>query len=296
MILRFFAAVGLVLLTASWGLAGEQAKLVMLGDSVTLSADAPEGKKLRDCTEKALNALSKGRPGWTVVNKGVGGETSEGGLGRIAGVLAAEKPDFLSIAYGLNDARHHSGDWFKGKYTALVDAAGKAQPPPRLVLVTATPFLNDKHAWGKEPFFVKAGGLDRFLDRDLNGVTRTLAAERGLPLCDIHRQFLAEPKYAQFIKGDGVHLVPEGNEFAGARIAACVQAVWLAGVARDAAALDAETKARAKAAAARKALEAAGGQPTAEAVTALGEAAALCPYLAETAVLLDKVAAAQERK
>ena len=290
MIMRFLAAIGLVLLTAPWGLGGEGAKLVMLGDSVTLSADSPEGKKLRDCTERALNALSKGRPAWTVVNKGVGGETSEGGLGRVAGILATDKPDFLTLAYGLNDARNHSADWFKAKYTALVDAAGKGQTPPRLVLVTATPFVNDRHAWGKDPFFVKAGGLDRFLDRDLNGVTRTLAVERGLPLCDLHRHFLAEPKYAQFIRPDGVHMLAEGNEFAGARIAACVQAVWLAKVARDAAAVDAEEKAKAKLAAARKAIEAAPGQPSKEAADALKEAGELCPYLAETAALLDKLA------
>jgi lysophospholipase L1-like esterase len=263
----------------------------MLGDSVTLSMRSPEGQKLRDCTEKALNGLSRGRPAWSVVNKGVGGETSEGGLARVGAVLAQEKPDYLTAAYGLNDARHRDAGWFRDKLGALVEAAGK-HPAAQLFLVTATPFLDDKHQWGRQEFFVKAGGLDRFLDRDLNGVTRTLAAGKNLPLCDLHRHFLREPKWAQLIRPDGVHLLPEGNEYAGAYIARCVWAFHQTRAAKEPAAVEAEAKARAGLEKARKALETAPAQSGTEAeLKQLWDA---CPYLPEPAVLLDKLSAARE--
>jgi lysophospholipase L1-like esterase len=280
-------AAGLGEARAGEGAAKDRLKLVMLGDSVTLSSESPEGKKLRDFTEKALNELSRGRPAWTVVNRGVGGETSEGGLARVAAALASEKPDYLTAAYGLNDARHRDARWFREKLGALVEAVGKHPAAPQLLLVTATPFLDDKHQWGRQEFFVKAGGLDRFLDRDLNGVTRNLAVEKNLPLCDLHRHFLREPKWAQFLRPDGVHMLPEGNEYAGAYIARCLYAFHLARVTKEPAAVGAEAKARAGLEKARKALETAPAQPGTEAeLKQLWDA---CPYLPEPVVLLDKL-------
>jgi len=230
-----------------------------------------------------------------VVNRGVGGETTEAGRARVAGVLAGDKPDWLTMAYGLNDARHKDAAKFRKDLAALLDAASGRKPAPRLMLVTATPFVDEKHQWGKDPFFVKAGGLDRFLDRELNGQTRNLAAEKGLPLCDLHRHFLLGAGPAKLLRDDGVHLLPAGNEHAAAQLARCLYAAHAARVLADPAAAGAEVKARTLAEKARKALDAAPGAAPREAADALKEAGELCPYLPEAAVLRDRLDAAAGR-
>jgi len=264
-------------------------KLVMLGDSVTLSSRAPEGSKLPQLVQKGLNEASGGRVAWTVVNAGVGGETAEGGSRRVSGVLNRETPQLITVSYGLNDSRKKDPAWFATQMRALLDTIAKHPSKPQVVVLTASPFVNERHFFTKDPFYAGVGGLDAFLDRQLNAATRKLAAERGLPLIDVHRAFLRAPEWQKLILPDGVHLTPEGNRVVAAEVSRALAAfVEARSNPKSKAAID-EKAARAKLDLARKAL--ADPAKRADAQKLLAEAAALCPYLADIWVAMDEAEA-----
>ncbi len=281
------AGVFLLAAAAACPAAGDAVTLVMLGDSVTASRSAPEGQKVPQVVERALNAHFAGRVRWTVVNAGVGSESAQGGLARAAGVLSREKPRFVSLAYGLNDCGRKDPKWFETQMSALLDAAQKPArdgSKPQVVLLTATPFINEKHAWGKDAFFVARGGLDAFLDREINRITRRLAAERRLPLVDVHRAFVGTPRWEQLMQGDGVHPTSEGNRVLGEYVAQVLGAYCEAQAGGKG--KEGETKARAKLDEAKKAV-AAGRK--AEARTLLLEAGRMAPWIAEVWAGLDEI-------
>ncbi len=69
--------------------------LVALGDSITAGVGIGQAA--------AYPAQLGSRIGKTVINRGSPGQTSAGGLSRVNGVLAADRPGFLLILYGSND-------------------------------------------------------------------------------------------------------------------------------------------------------------------------------------------------
>ena len=263
-------------------------RLVMMGDSVTASRSAPEGQKIPEVVEKALGALSGRRFAWTVVNAGVGSETAEGGLAREAGVIDREKPDVVTFSYGLNDAGRKDPKWFADRMASLVETAQRKPSKPQAVLLTTTPIDDKRHFYGKDPKFAPDGG-DAWIDRRLNGATRLLAVERGLPLIDVHREFVRAPEWQKLLAGDGIHPTPAGNKLVGEYVARALAAWAEAKESPKSKAAQAEKSARAKLDLARKAMAA---KKTAEAKKLLADAGDLCPWLAEIWAALDEAEAA----
>lgn len=74
--------------------------IVMLGDSLTAGFELPERDALPAVLEDRLT--SEAFP-VKVVNAGVSGDTSAGGLGRYAFSVAAHEPDIVVVALGAND-------------------------------------------------------------------------------------------------------------------------------------------------------------------------------------------------
>ena len=265
---------------------GAEFKLVMLGDSITLSARNPEGGKMPQLTEKALNEVSAGRVAWTVVNAGVGSETADGGLKRVAAILTREKPQVITIDYGANDMGRKDPKWFEDRLRALIDAVQNHPSRPQVVLLTGTPSVDARHFYGRDPFFADAGGPDAYLDRKINAATRRLAAERKLPLIDVHRAFVAAPVWQKLMTSDGVHPTVEGNRVIAACVARGLAAFVEARSSPKSKAAEAEKSVRAKLDQAKKAV-AAGNR--ADARRLVDEAAGLCPYLAEVWVAADEL-------
>src|SRR5262245_1819973 len=78
--------------------------VVMLGDSTTLCAPSPAGKKVTDRVQDGLReALKDKNLKAKVINAGVGGDTAKGGLARLPTAVLAHKPDVVTISFGLND-------------------------------------------------------------------------------------------------------------------------------------------------------------------------------------------------
>ncbi len=92
--------VAAVVLLAACDKAKEEAippgsRVLALGDSITAGAGV--------APEQAWPYLLAGRTGWVVVNGGVSGDTSDGGLKRLPALLEENQPVLVLVALGGND-------------------------------------------------------------------------------------------------------------------------------------------------------------------------------------------------
>lgn len=267
--------VALLLLVVVVRAEGEkQGKILMLGDSVT------EGG-MPAAVRTPLSELTSDKVAWTLVNAGVGGETAEGGAARVADLLEAEQPDVVTVSYGLNDlARNHGVERFRANMLKIIETIQQRSPMPRVVLLTCTPLDDARHSLGKSKSLNDRGGADRVLEIEHNAVTRRLAAEKHLPLVDLHRQFMTDPEWKKYIRDDGVHLTREGYEFAGKYVAAALAAWYQAEVAKSFAAVKVRDAALAGLARVLKAApKASGPEDRKELLVALDIVWRVCPYL-----------------
>ncbi len=75
-------------------------KIAMLGDSLTAGFGLGDGQSIPSQLQKALRAQGRNV---TVLNHGVSGDTTAGGLGRVDWMLG-DKPDIVLVELGANDA------------------------------------------------------------------------------------------------------------------------------------------------------------------------------------------------
>jgi acyl-CoA thioesterase I len=76
----------------------QSGRIVVLGDSLAVSPSD------RDNFPAVLESLMRARGlAWSVVNAGVRGDTTAGGIRRIDNLLASNRPDILILALGAND-------------------------------------------------------------------------------------------------------------------------------------------------------------------------------------------------
>ncbi len=196
-------------------------RVVVMGDSTTLSQQSPAGEKLTDRVQFYLDRwLGAGQT--TVINSGVGSETAAKGLQRIANVLALQ-PDVLTVSYGLNDMADSDPEEFHRSLEAIVGAA-RQQGVGQILLVTSTPFDEARHFFKDWDKF-KALGLNRYLEAYYLTATRQVAAGERLPLCDQYSLFMQRWREGRYKitdlirEADGVHLTAEGNDVAGEHLA-----------------------------------------------------------------------------
>lgn len=88
-----------MLIFAATALAGERPVVLALGDSLTAGYGLPPGKSFPDQLEAALRGEGVDAK---VVNGGVSGDTSAGGLARLDWLME-EKPDLVILELGAND-------------------------------------------------------------------------------------------------------------------------------------------------------------------------------------------------
>ena len=95
----FVAALALLLVTPGGSRAERPLKLLALGDSLTAGYGLPSQESFTSRLQAALKAEGLNV---TVINGGVSGDTSAGGLARLDWLLA-DKPDFAVVELGGND-------------------------------------------------------------------------------------------------------------------------------------------------------------------------------------------------
>ena len=288
---------GVAVLAAQPAVAGEQAsapraastKILMLGDSVTLGG-MPNAvlEAIKGLSSDPSKGLTEHKIEWLTFNAGAGGETAEGGKGRIGALLGTEKPDIVTICYGLNEIwQKHSPQRFRDNMNGIIEIVQTHAYAARVVLITATPFDNSRHFLGKEKYVLDQGGLDFCLDAQFNGVTRQLANQRGLPLVDLHRYFKTDTDPMRYLVQDGVHLNAAGYTFAGSYIARCLLDWYKAEVLKDADAIRMRTTVLDRLAKLR--VSTTDPNERERLLVALDEIWHTCPYLAEQAVIWHRM-------
>ncbi len=197
--------------------------IVCWGDSITAAREVAPGDRWPVLLEKML---SKKFPeaDISVVNSGVGGETSREGLARFEGEVLSHKPDFVTCEFGndtlLRPGKHAPVEEFgknlKKAAQLLVAQGGK------MIFMTFPPFNDeDWYPWAsalicKENLdsYKKFGGINKFCQQ-YREKTRLLAKELSLPLVDLYgilKAAAANPAMESPTQPDGVHLTERGNE------------------------------------------------------------------------------------
>lgn len=146
--------------------------------------------------------------GWTVLNRGVGGDRTADLRGRWHDDVVDERPDAVSILVGINDTwrRYDSDDPtplgdFERSYRAILAATVATGAALVLVEPFLVPVSDEQAAWRED--------LDPKIE-----VVRGLATELGLPLVDADSRFAAlAPTFDRgALAPDGVHPSGAGHD------------------------------------------------------------------------------------
>jgi acyl-CoA thioesterase-1 len=193
---RFAAAVNSLLLVlvlavapahAQTGAQGGPVKIAVLGDSLAAGYGIKPEQSFPARLEAALKAQGRSV---TILNQGVSGDTSAGGLDRLDWMLA-DKPDIVLVELGGNDALRGTDPKVTEKNLAAIVEKLKAAG----VTVWLAGMLAPRN-YGPE------------YAKQFDGIYQRLADKHGVPLYAFFLDGVAQdPKLNQ---GDGIHPNPAG--------------------------------------------------------------------------------------
>lgn len=157
-------------------------RIAVLGDSISFQGI------YQDLAKALLDALHPGND-IRFLNLARGGATAGHGPGQLAAWLRdhpEERPTLVLAMFGVNDTRWNASDdeakhaEYRTKLGKIVDACAKADLP--LILLRESHFSKgaEEDAW--------SAGLNRSLTR-LLGIEDALAADRGIPIIDLHTAY-----------------------------------------------------------------------------------------------------------
>ena len=173
--------VSLTVATA-FGAAAEPVKLLALGDSLTAGYGLPSNEGFTARLEAALRAAGRDV---RVVNGGVSGDTTAGGLARLDWALA-DRPDAAMVALGANDAlRGLPPAEAERNLDAILTQLAAARIPVLLVGMRAPPNLGRDYAAA------------------FDGIYARLAAKHGVALYPFFLDGVAAQR--ELNQQDGIH-------------------------------------------------------------------------------------------
>jgi len=166
-------------------------RVLALGDSLTQGAGVTP--------EQAWPNLLAGKTGWAVVNGGVNGDTSEGALRRLPGLLEQHSPVLVLVTLGGNDMLRHV--------------------PPQQTVANLEQTLARIRAHGAQPVLlatpIPSPMRAVFQNLSAPDFYRTLAEAQHVPLIeDSIADVLSDPK----LKGDPLHPNAAGHELLSEKI------------------------------------------------------------------------------
>ncbi len=180
--LALLAAAGVSMTSLPANAAPAPVKLLALGDSLTAGYGLPEPQGFTSQLQKALTARGYAV---TVINAGVSGDTTAGGLARLDWALA-EKPDAALVELGANDMlRGLDPAAAKANLDAILTTLGDRRIPTLLAGMLASPSLGRPYT-------------ERF-----NGLYPELAAAHSVPLYPFFLDGVATDR--ALIQADGLH-------------------------------------------------------------------------------------------
>lgn len=180
------------------GAEGTEAVLVAYGDSIAAAG--------------TWESYFKQYSGETVLNSGVGGDTSKAGLARFNSAVKAKKPDVVFIGFGTNDTsidmdRYIPLEAYADNLRAMIAKTREIGAVP--VVITPPPIVDEPYLTRHraEPFLPYCGpnGLLYIYAQ----TARAVAWELSVTVADVHDAFL-KTDYKSLIS-DGVH--PNGKGY-----------------------------------------------------------------------------------
>lgn len=187
-------------------------RIIFLGDSITNGGSSAKGyvTLIKNKLQEKKSDL-----GVEVINAGIGGNKVPDLQGRVGRDVLEKKPTIVFIYIGINDVWHGENDPARGtmpdKFEAgLREVIGKIQAAGAQVVLCTPSVIGEKKG--------SANKLDAKLD-EYSDISRKLATELKLPLCDLRKAFVEhlkdnnpEDKESGILTGDRVHLNDAGNQ------------------------------------------------------------------------------------
>lgn len=187
-------------------------RIVFLGDSITQGGGRPKGyiTLIKNKLQEKKSDL-----GVEVVNAGISGNKVPDLQRRIERDVIEKKPTIVFIYIGINDVWHGENDPARGTMpdkfeSGLKEVIGKIQAAGAQVILCTPTVIGEKKDG--------ANKLDSKLDQYAD-ISRKLAEEMKLPLCDLRKAFVEhlkannpEDKESGILTGDRVHLNDAGNQ------------------------------------------------------------------------------------
>ena len=189
-------------------------RVVFLGDSITQGGDSHDKGYVRlirkTLTEKHADL------GIEVIGAGISGNKVPDLQRRLEKDVLAKKPTIVVIYIGINDVWHGEKDPARGTLpeafaSGLKEVVGRCTTAGATVVICTPTMIGEKKDG--------ANSLDQKLDQ-YSDLSRTLAKELKLPLCDLRQAFIDHlkdhnPDNAEkgILTSDRVHLNDAGNKF-----------------------------------------------------------------------------------
>ena len=188
-------------------------RIVFLGDSITQGGAGPNGyvTMIRQTLDKKHADLKI-----EVIGAGISGNKVPDLQRRVDKDVIAKKPTIVVIYIGINDVWHGEKDPARGTLpdafvAGLKEVIGKCRDAGAAVVICTPSVIGEK--------LEGANALDAKLDQ-YSDLSRNLAKELKLPLCDLRKAFLDHLKANNkdnadkgILTGDTVHLNQAGNQF-----------------------------------------------------------------------------------
>jgi lysophospholipase L1-like esterase len=201
-------------------------KILTFGDSITRGVR--EGiKKTQTFTYYLGVLLNKDGFHAEMINKGISGETTSGAVVRIERDVTREKPHYVTIMYGTNDAfiddyANETGhlpripiERYKINLQAIIQKLKVNNIKP--ILMTPIPM---GRFWGSDVGIYKKNGIN-FKLKEYTEAVRNIAREENIPLVDHFNEWLNWEKRGKDIDTwmtDGIHPNPKGHRLMAATI------------------------------------------------------------------------------
>lgn len=138
-------------------------------------------------------------PGKNVINRGIGGDTTEGVLDRLDSVIAAQ-PKQIFLLIGVNDLRSHSVSATLENYSLIIDRIQSGSPKTEIFIQSLLPVNNKKY--GKI--------LTNYKIKKMNEGLRYLAENTGVHYIDLYSIFAENDQLPEKYTLDGIHLTGKG--------------------------------------------------------------------------------------
>jgi acyl-CoA thioesterase I len=176
--------------------AGERLRIIALGDSLTHGWMVRKGF-LAFLSEMLKKKYPASRV--EIINRGIPGDTADGGLYRLRQDVLDHDPDLVLIQFGLNDAFTgvHPGR-FEAAVQAMVDGI-KNDTEAEILIITSVPVVYER--------------IDEIAD-EFYGRLEAVAGREHLPVARVHRYWMklvdAGLEFRSLVQSDQVHPTVEG--------------------------------------------------------------------------------------